>query len=50
MLFVPAYFPHPLLIGEVSGKYIRAVDDMSAEQGYNDPPGVIASTSLFLSA
>ena len=35
-------------IGEVSGKYIRAVDDMSAELGYNDSSGVTASTSLFV--
>ena len=48
MLFVHACFPHPLPIGEVSGKYIRAVDDMSAELGYNDPSGVTASTSLFV--
>ena len=47
MLFVPACFPHPLLIREVSGKHITAVDDMSAEHGYNDPSDVIASTSLF---
>ena len=48
MLFIPAFFLHPLRIGEVSGKYIRAVDDMSAELGYKDPSGVIASISLFI--
>ena len=48
MLFVPACFPHPLPIGEVSRKYVRAVDNMSAELGYIDPSGVTASTSLFI--
>ena len=48
MLFVHACFTHPLPIGEVSGKYIRGVDDMSAELCYNDPSGVTASTSLFV--
>ena len=47
MMFIHACFPHPLPIGEVSGKYIRAVDNMSAELGYNDPSGVTASKSLF---
>ena len=48
MLFVHAFYPHPLPIGEVSGKYIRGVDDMAAELGYIDPSGVTASTSLFV--
>ena len=46
MLFVHACFPHPLPIGEVPGKYIRAVDDMSDELGYNDSSSVTASTPL----
>ena len=35
-------------MGEVSGKYIRAVDNMSAELGYSDLSGVTASTSLMV--
>ena len=30
------------------GRYIRAVDDMSSELRYNDPPGVIVSTSRLI--